>query len=135
MKNYSHLPCGSTTVADFSCIGSKISSEVCVDKSRFKPSLIRNDFGQRIDGSVSVPQYHFSDGVDNGFPLSAINRIGSDITEIDFDSKILKTRLETQIDKTNKELIDEVDNLKKVIEDTSKSSVEKNTISQSNSEV
>lgn len=134
MKNYSHLPCGSTIVSDFSCIGSRISEEVCVDKSRFKPSLVRNDFGQRVDGSLSVPQYHFSDGVDNGFPLSAINRIGSDITEIEHDSKILENRVNSQIDKVNKELIDEVDNFKKVIEDTSKSSIKENSVSQSSSE-
>lgn len=135
MKNYSHLPCGSTTVADFSCVGSKISSEVCVDKTRFKPSLVRNDFGQRVDGSTSVPQYHFSDGVDNGMPLSAINVIGSDITEIEHDSKVLETRLDSQIKKVNGELKNEVDNLKKVIEDTSKSSDKQNSNSQSSSEV
>ena len=135
MKNYSHLPCGSTTIADFSCIGSKISSEVCVDKTRFKPSLVRNDFGQRVDGSVSSPQYHFLNGVDNGMPLSAINRIGSDITEIEHDSRVLESRLDSQINKVNEDLKNEVDNLKKVIEDTSKSSVKQNSNPQSSSEV
>lgn len=135
MKNFSHLPCGSSTVADYSCIGSEISDEVCVDKTRFKPSLVRNDFGQRVDGSVSVPRYHFTDGVDNGMTLSAINRVGSDITEIDHDLKLLQSRLDSQISKTNEEIKIEVDNLKKVIEDTSKSSVKQNTNSQSSSEV
>lgn len=135
MKNYSHLPCGSTTVKDFSSIGSVISDEITVDKTRFKPSLVRNDFGQRIDGSTVVPQYHFPDGVDNGFPLSAVNCIGSDITEIDHDSKVLESHLDSQLSKVNEELKNEVDNLKKIVEDNTKSSLEKNTNSQSSTEV
>lgn len=135
MKNYSHLPCGSTTIENFCCIGSKISDEITVDKSRFKPSLVRNDFGQRVDGVTSIPQYHFVNGIDNGMPLSAINRIGSDISEIDHDSKILESRLDSQISKVNQEFKDEIDNLKKIVEDSTKSSIEKNTNTQSNSEV
>lgn len=120
MIRYKHFSDGSVGQFDFKYQGVKMSSELCVDKAKFKPSLVRNEFGQKVDGSVSVPQYHFPDGIDNGFPLSAINQLGADVTEIDASERYLKNKVESQVEKANELIKQEVDKLEQSFKDSEK---------------
>lgn len=120
MIHYKHSSDGSVNQFDFIYQGVKMSDELCVDKNKFKPSLVRNDYGQKVDGSVSVPQYHFPDGVDNGFPLSAINQIGADVTEIDASERYLKNKVDSQVEKSNILIKQEVEKLEQVFKDSKK---------------
>lgn len=122
MIRFKHSSDGSVNQFDFKFSGVSVSTEICVDKSRFKPSLVRNEYGQRVDGSVSTPQYHFSDGVDNGFPLTAINQIGSDVTEIDASQRFLESKINSQVHKTNEMIKQEVEKLEQVFKDSQKTS-------------
>lgn len=111
MLRYFNNSDGSFEKKECTFSGVDMSVEVVVDKSRFKPTLVDNTFGQRVDGLSGVPQYHFSDGKDFGLRLSAINRLGSDVTEIEHDYQLLKGRVDSQQLKFDEELKNESEKL------------------------
>ena len=75
---------------------STFSGDSVTDKSKFRPCLVDNSTGQRIDvGSAYTGLYDFPDGKDTGIRYGAIRQINPDITEIDATMEFLNNEVES----------------------------------------
>lgn len=74
---------------------STFTGKSVTDKSKFRPCLVDNSTGQRIEvGGSYTGLYDFPDGKDNGLRYGAIRSINPDITEIDATMEYLNNEVE-----------------------------------------
>lgn len=93
---------------------SSFTGKSVTDKSKFRPSLVDNSTGQRIEvGGVYTGLYDFPDGNDTGLRYGAIRQINPDITEVDASMEFLqgevnniKRDVQVDIEQAKKDAVD-----------------------------
>lgn len=74
---------------------SSFTGKSVTDKSKFRPALVDNSTGQRIEvGGVYTGLYDFPDGKDTGLRYGAIRQINPDVTEVDATMEYLQGEVE-----------------------------------------
>ena len=95
---------------------SSFTGKSVTDKSKFRPTLVDNSTGQRIEvGGVYTGLYDFDDGKDTGLRYGAIRQINPDITEVDATMEYLQGEVENikrdvqmDIEQVKKDIIESV---------------------------
>lgn len=98
---------------------STFTGKSVTDKSKFRPTLVDNSTGQRIEvGGVYTGLYDFPDGKDTGLRYGAIRQINPDVTEVDATMEYLQNEVENikrnvqmDIEQVQKDYVESVEKL------------------------